>query len=30
VSAEYDHERLAWEMRDEALPDEFIETVRTG
>jgi predicted phosphodiesterase len=26
----YDHERLASEMRDERLPEEFIETVRTG
>lgn len=26
----YDHERLAREMRDERLPDEFIETILTG
>jgi hypothetical protein len=26
----YDHERLAGEMRDEKLPDEFIETILTG
>jgi predicted phosphodiesterase len=26
----YDHERLARQMRDEKLPDEFIETILTG
>lgn len=26
----YDHERLADEMRDERLPDEFIQTILTG
>lgn len=26
----YDHERLAREMQDEGLPDEFVETVLTG
>ena len=26
----YDHERLAHEMEDEALPPEFVETIRTG
>ena len=26
----YDHERLAAEMRDEGLPEEFVETVLTG
>jgi hypothetical protein len=26
----YNHQRLASEMRDEGLPDEFIETVYTG
>ncbi|MBM3971409.1 MAG: metallophosphoesterase family protein [Planctomycetes bacterium] len=26
----YDHERLACEMRDERLPDEFIQTILTG
>lgn len=26
----YDHERLAREMREEGLPDEFVETVLTG
>ena len=26
----YDHRRLAGEMRDEGLPDEFVETVLTG
>ena len=26
----YDHHRLAAEMRQEKLPEEFIETVRTG
>ncbi len=30
VPVVYDHERLAREMRDERLPEEFIETVRTG
>ena len=30
VPVEYDHERLAREMRDEKLPDEFIETILTG
>lgn len=30
VPVVYDHERLAREMRDEKLPEEFIETVMTG
>ena len=30
VPVAYDHERLAREMRAEALPEEFIETVLTG
>jgi predicted phosphodiesterase len=30
VSVEYDHERLAEEMRVERLPDEFVETILTG
>lgn len=30
VPVEYDHQRLAREMRDEKLPDEFIETILTG
>lgn len=30
VPVEYDYERLADEMRSERLPDEFIETIRTG
>ena len=30
VPVEYDHERLAAEMRAEQLPEEFSETVRTG
>jgi hypothetical protein len=30
VPVTYDHEALADEMRDERLPDEFIETIRTG
>lgn len=30
VPLPYDHERLAGEMRDEGLPEEFVETVRTG
>lgn len=30
VEVAYDHERLAAEMRSEALPDEFVQTVLTG
>ena len=30
VPLAYDHERLAREMRDEGLPDEFIATILTG
>jgi hypothetical protein len=30
VPVEYDHERLAREMREEKLPEEFVETVLTG
>jgi predicted phosphodiesterase len=30
VPVEYDHARLAREMRDEKLPEEFVETVLTG
>lgn len=30
VPVEYDHEGLAREMAEEKLPDEFIETIRTG
>lgn len=30
VPLAYDHERLAREMRDEKLPEEFVETVLTG
>jgi predicted phosphodiesterase len=30
VPVEYDHERLAWEMRQEQLPEEFVQTVLTG
>jgi predicted phosphodiesterase len=30
VPVEYDHSRLACEMRDEKLPEEFVETVLTG
>jgi hypothetical protein len=30
VPIEYDHRRLANEMRDEGLPHEFIEAVLTG
>ncbi len=30
VPVEYDHERLAGEMREERLPDEFVQTVQTG
>src|SRR5690606_12145210 len=30
VPVVYDHERLAREMRDERLPEEFIQTILTG
>lgn len=30
VPVQYDHERLAREMRDEKLPEEFVETILTG
>lgn len=30
VPVRYDHEALAREMEDEALPEEFVETIRTG
>jgi predicted phosphodiesterase len=30
VPVSYDHERLACEMRAERLPEEFVETIRTG
>ena len=30
VPVDYDHERLAGEMRSEGLPPEFVETIRTG
>jgi predicted phosphodiesterase len=30
VPVSYDHERLAAEMREEGLPEEFVETVTTG
>jgi len=30
VPVSYDHERLAREMRDERLPEEFVETILTG
>ena len=30
VPVEYDHHRLAAEMRSERLPDEFVETILTG
>lgn len=30
VPLEYDHEALAREMEDEGLPDEFVETIRSG
>jgi hypothetical protein len=26
----YDHDRLAFEMREEGLPEEFVETILTG
>ncbi|WP_423926306.1 metallophosphoesterase family protein [Candidatus Palauibacter sp.] len=30
VSVAYDHARLAREMREEGLPEEFVETILTG
>ena len=30
IPLDYDHDRLAREMRDEKLPEEFVETVLTG
>jgi hypothetical protein len=30
VPVAYDHDALADEMRDERLPEEFIEAIRTG
>ncbi len=30
VPLEYDHERLAAEMRSEVIPEEFVETIETG
>lgn len=30
IPVQYDHQRLAREMRDEGIPDEFIETMLTG
>jgi len=30
VPLEYDHERLANEMKEEKIPDEFVETILTG
>jgi len=30
VPVNYDHDRLAREMQDEELPEEFVETIRTG
>jgi predicted phosphodiesterase len=30
VSVEYDHQRLAVEMREEKLPEEFVDTILTG
>src|SRR5581483_5463339 len=30
ISVDYDHERLAAEMRRESLPEEFVETILTG
>jgi predicted phosphodiesterase len=30
VPVDYEHERLAQEMRDEGLPEEFVETILTG
>ena len=30
VPVHYDHQRLAKEMREEQLPDEFVQTVLTG
>jgi len=30
IPIEYDHAALAREMRDEKLPEEFVETIETG
>jgi hypothetical protein len=30
VPVAYDHDALADEMREERLPEEFVETIRTG
>lgn len=30
IPVHYDHERLAMEMEEERIPDEFVETIRTG
>lgn len=30
ISVEYNHQRLAEEMREEGLPEEFVETILTG
>ena len=30
VPVDYDHQRLSREMRSEGLPEEFVETIRTG
>jgi hypothetical protein len=30
IPVAYDHQRLAAEMRDERLPEEFVETILTG
>jgi hypothetical protein len=30
IPVQYDHEALAQEMRDEKLPEEFVETILTG
>ena len=30
VPVDYDHERLADEMRDESLPAEFVDTITSG
>jgi hypothetical protein len=30
IPVAYDHQQLAQEMRDEQLPEEFIETILTG
>jgi hypothetical protein len=30
IPVDYDYQRLAQEMQDEGLPEEFVETILTG